>query len=96
MTQLSHPTYGLHPSEDLFHSLALLLTDPITSMPRRPSVNRAVYFLRHVRSSIHLPALGSELFGVIPLVATHRNFICPFQGPDHHQGRFPLRGSSNR
>src|ERR1700688_4136488 len=70
MPELPHTTYRLHPAEDLFHALALLLADPIALMSCGSAVNCAVFLLRCVRRGVERTGIRHEAFGGIePLSA---------------------------
>src|SRR6202051_1732271 len=68
MPELPHTTYRLHPAEDLFHALALLLADPIALMSCGSAVNCAVFLLRYVRRGVERTGIRHEAFGVIAFI----------------------------
>src|SRR5215469_3732395 len=52
VANLAHQADGLHPAEDLFHSLALLRAESVTRMARSAFINRTAavcIVLRHMR-----------------------------------------------
>ena len=95
MPHLPHQRDRLQPAEALFDAFTFPLTDPVTVMPRRPTVNRAATFalqvLGYMRRHLHLPALGHEVPGVIAFVGSHRDVACAGDLFQHHQTRIPLR-----
>src|SRR5258708_8718199 len=93
VAQLAHRPNSLHPPEDLFDSFALLLTDLITLMPRRPSVNSRLavgIVLGHVRRHLQLAHIIHELFRVIVLVSTQRHSPVPADLLSESHPRFPF------
>src|SRR5438128_9672529 len=64
MPQFPHAAHRLQPAKDLFHPLALPLTDRITTVPRRASINGALaplIVLRHVRRHLEVAGLRYEI-----------------------------------
>ena len=64
MPQFPHTSHGLQPAKDLFHPLALLLADRITTVPRRTPIDGTLapfVVLHHVRRHLHVAGLGYEL-----------------------------------
>src|SRR5688572_22738511 len=93
MSQLSHPTHGFHPAEDLFDSLALALADPIPGMPSGPSVNRTLatlVVLRYMRRGVHVARLRHEVLSVVEFVASYGYLLISGDLFDHEQSRIPL------
>src|SRR5215472_3094799 len=94
MTQFSHSPNRLHPTEDLFDPLTLLLTDRVSRMSRGPAINRTLavlVVLRHMRSRVHMSRFRHEVLGVVILVRAHCNRLISRDSFDHHQCRVPLR-----
>src|SRR6266853_3100523 len=90
MSQLPETAYCLHPAEDLLYSLALLLADPITLMPRGSSVNSAVFLLRYVRRGVERTGIRYETFGVIAFIGSDGYPIVARNRLDHHRRCIPL------
>src|ERR1700683_5575678 len=96
MPQFSHASYSLHPAEDFFPPLALLLADRVTRMPCRPAVNGArasLIILRHVRSGVHVPRLFDEIVGVVGFIGSNGNGLIPWDLFNHHQRRIAFRSA---
>src|ERR1700733_1511438 len=89
MPHLAQERYRFQPSEAFLDSLAFHLTDPITGMPRRSSVDRTAagptLVLRHLRCHSQIPALGHEVPGVISLIGTYCHATCSGNLFQHHQ-----------
>src|SRR5713226_6615269 len=74
MAQLPEPADGLQPAEDLFHALALRLTDLVTRVSCRPLVDgtsSTLVILGYMRSDVQAPPLLHHLGRVIVLIAPH-------------------------
>ena len=62
MSSLAHQPDRLDPAKDLFHPLALSLTDRVARLPRRAAVNRAgavLGVLGHMRRDVQLLAVSA-------------------------------------
>src|SRR5215831_8524139 len=104
MPQLPHPSQRLYPPEDLFHVLAPVLTDRISSMPRGPAVNRTLAPLivapRAVSHAGFVPRPQSPWCRILcpPLVGLQESFPsspAPRPAPPCHAlGALPLRSPS--
>src|SRR5437867_4298320 len=71
MTKLPQATDRFQPAEDLFHPLALALTDQITRVSRCALVNRTaapLVVLGNVRGDLEATQLRDAIFGVIVLI----------------------------
>src|SRR6202140_4928987 len=93
MPELPHTTYRLHPAEDLFHALALLLADPIALMSCGSAVNCAVFLLRYVRRGVERTGIRHEAFGVIAFIGSDCPPIVARERRDHNHRRIPLCGA---
>src|SRR5713226_657351 len=96
MTQLPEPADGLQPAEDLFHALALRLTDLVTRVSRRPFVDGApsiLVVLGHMRRDIQVPPLLHHLGRVIVLVAPDGHAAVPVASRTVTSTANPLRFS---
>ena len=74
MAQLAQQPDRLQPAEDLFNSFALLLTNLITLLARRASIDSRLAIgvvLGHVRCHLQFAQVLHEIMRVIVLVATH-------------------------
>src|SRR2546422_11537978 len=88
MPQFPHAAHRLQPAKDLFHPLALPLTDRITTVPRRPPIDGALpplIVLRYVRRDLQVSSLGYKLLTVITLVGAHRHRLIARNPLHHHQ-----------
>ena len=87
----------LQPSEALFDTLPLPLTDGISRVPRGTRINRTptwpFQILRHVRRDLHVSALRHEICRVIGLVAAHGHLPCSRNLFQHDQRGIALRRS---
>lgn len=67
--RLAQPADGFAPAEDLVDQLAFVDADRIASVTRSPSIDGAVFFLRHVRSHALVAQLLDEFGRVVALSA---------------------------
>src|SRR5947209_3461106 len=93
MPELPQTTYRLHPAEDLFDALALLLADPIALVRCGSSVNRAMFLLRYLRRGVERTSIRYETFGVIAFIGSDCHPIIARDGCDHNHRGIPLSGS---
>src|SRR5712671_3639579 len=80
MTELPQSANGLQPAEDLFHALALPLTDLVARMARGPLVDGAAavrVVLGHVRRHVQRAPVVDHASRVIVLVAADRDAAVP-------------------
>lgn len=93
MSSLAQQSYGLQPTENLFHSFAFPLTDFITRMAGRSLIDGAAaasfLVLRYVRRHSSLPQVADESLRVISFVGRQRHPLGSFT--QQHQRRFAFR-----
>src|SRR5260370_7162240 len=92
MSGLAHQDDCLHPAEDLFDALALLLAHGVTGMTSGPAVNGTGAIgvvLRDMRGDIHAPASMNEVFRIVVLVAAEVRRAADL--PGHPKATFPFR-----
>ena len=86
--RLPHLPHCLEPAEDLLDPFALPLTDLVSIMPRRSSVDHAVrrVFRRDVRRYSHHPKRLHHLASVVGLVGSERDTLGSVDPSDHIDG----------
>src|SRR5215831_12086413 len=97
MPHLAHQCDRLQPTEALFDSLPLLLTDPISGVPRGPLVKGAASIplgvLCHVWSRLEVVAFRHEVPGVVSLVGAQCHSMLTGNLFQHDQCGIALGGA---
>ena len=100
MPNLSHQCDRLQPSEALFNSLPLLLTDFVSLVPGGSPIDCAtpapLRVLRYVRGHLHVSAFAYEVSGVIRLIRTDRDSMSARNLFQHQHCCMTLGGASGR
>src|SRR5215207_7214508 len=91
MSGFAQQSHSLQPTEDLFHSFALTLTNFITRVARGPLVDctsSSLVVLSHVRCHLAGPQISDKVFRVVSFVATHRDSFLLRPCSQHQQRCF--------
>ena len=85
------------PSEALLDTLPLRLTDGISRVLRRASINRtpsgSLQIVSHLQRNLEVAAFGHETCRVIGPVASHGYMFCAWKPFQHHQRGVAFGGS---
>src|SRR5712675_215466 len=87
MPGLAQAADGLHPTEDLFHSFALDLTDGVPRMASGAAVDGAVNFASDVRSDLISAQVTHQFLLVVALIAAQRDSMLAGDLCRHREGR---------
>ena len=83
-----------HPTEDLFHALALYLADGVACVSSGSTIYRAaaiLVILRYLRRRVEMARLRYKILGVVILIRAHSHRMITRNGLDQDQCGVPLR-----